>query len=350
MITVDVDEAARVARPQVTIPWFVLAPVGALAVAAAGWLLMAGPAALGWLTSPESQLADALGLASRVLLLANGAVTTIGGQPVSIAPLGLTLVLILLGVPVAGLAARAAIDETDDLRGLVLRVGGTYAGTYVVFTTLIAFFVPETSAIRAFLGSALVGGLSGFWGVTRAVGYNPCERWPVRLRPFPRGIGVAVLICVGTGAALLAAVLILGRDRIAAIADGLGCGANARAALVTRGLREITRLATALGAQEETLTGLAGMGDLVLTCTDDQSRNRRFGLALGRGESAAAAKAAIGQVVEGEGATHDTYALAQQHGIRMPITEHLHHMLAGSRSLEDTFASLLARNIKQERH
>ena len=111
------------------------------------------------------------------------------------------------------------------------------------------------------------------------------------------------------------------------IADGLGCG-----------------------AQEETLTGLAGMGDLVLTCTDDQSRNRRFGLALGRGESAAAAKAAIGQVVEGEGATHDTYALAQQHGIRMPITEHLHHMLAGSRSLEDTFASLLARNIKQERH
>ncbi len=222
MITVDVDEAARVARPQVTIPWFVLAPVGALAVAAAGWLLMAGPAALGWLTSPESQLADALGLSSRVLLLANGAVTTIGGQPVSIAPLGLTLVLILLGVPVAGLAARAAIDETDDLRGLVLRVGGTYAGTYVVFTTLIAFFVPETSAIRAFLGSALVGGLSGFWGVTRAVGYNPCERWPVRLRPFPRGIGVAVLICVGTGAALLAAVLILGRDRIAAIADGLG--------------------------------------------------------------------------------------------------------------------------------
>ena len=232
MITVDVDEAARVARPQVTIPWFVLAPVGALAVAAAGWLLMAGPAALGWLTSPESQLADALGLASRVLLLANGAVTTIGGQPVSIAPLGLTLVLILLGVPVAGLAARAAIDETDDLRGLVLRVGGTYAGTYVVFTTLIAFFVPETSAIRAFLGSALVGGLSGFWGVTRAVGYNPCERWPVRLRPFPRGIGVAVLICVGTGAALLAAVLILGRDRIAAIADGLGGAGTAGLLLI----------------------------------------------------------------------------------------------------------------------
>ena len=253
MIAVDVDEATRVARPQVTIPWFVLAPVGALAVAAAGWLLMAGPAALGWLTSPESQLADALGLASRVLLLANGAVTTIGGQAVSIAPLGLTLALILLGVPVAGLAARAAIDETDDLRGLVLRVGGAYAGTYIVFITLIAFFVPETSVIRAFLGSVLIGGISGFWGVTRAVGYDPCERWPVRARSFPRGIGVAALICVGTGAALLSVVLILGRERIAAIADGLGGDGTAGILLIVIQLAWLPNLviwamAWALGA------------------------------------------------------------------------------------------------------
>ena len=253
MIAVDVDEAARVARPQVTIPWFVLAPVGALAVAAAGWLLMAGPAALGWLTSPESQLADALGLASRVLLLANGAVTTIGGQAVSIAPLGLTLALILLGVPVAGLAARAAIDETDDLRGLVLRVGGDYAGTYIVFVTLIAFFVPETSVIRGFLGSVLIGGISGFWGVTRAVGYDPCERWPVRARSFPRGIGVAALICVGTGAALLSVVLILGRERIAAIADGLGGDGTAGILLIVIQLAWLPNLviwamAWALGA------------------------------------------------------------------------------------------------------
>ena len=253
MIAVDVDEAARVARPQVTIPWFVLAPVGALAVAAAGWLLMAGPAALGWLTSPESQLTDALGLASRVLLLANGAVTTIGGQAVSIAPLGLTLALILLGVPVAGLAARAAIDETDDLRGLVLRVGGAYAGTYIVCITLIAFFVPETSVIRAFLGSVLIGGISGFWGVTRAVGYDPCERWPVRARSFPRGIGVAALICVGTGAALLSVVLILGRERIAAIADGLGGDGTAGILLIVIQLAWLPNLviwamAWALGA------------------------------------------------------------------------------------------------------
>ena len=78
MIAVDVAEAARVARPQMTIPWFTLTPLGALAVVAGGWLLMAGPAALGWLTSPNSQLPDALGLASRALLLANGSATKIG--------------------------------------------------------------------------------------------------------------------------------------------------------------------------------------------------------------------------------------------------------------------------------
>ena len=133
------------------------------------------------------------------------------------------------------------------------------------------------------------------------------------------------------------------------IADGIGAGANARAALITRGLREITRLAEALGARADTLTGLAGLGDLVLTATDDQSRNRRFGLALGRGYSLEAARDSIGgQVIEGEGATHDTYILAQKLGIRMPITEHLAHMLSGRASLRDTAASLMTRSIKDE--
>ncbi|MDO4777428.1 MAG: NAD(P)H-dependent glycerol-3-phosphate dehydrogenase [Cardiobacteriaceae bacterium] len=133
------------------------------------------------------------------------------------------------------------------------------------------------------------------------------------------------------------------------IADGIGAGANARAALVTRGLREITRLAIALGARPDTLTGLAGLGDLVLTATDDQSRNRRFGLALGRGQSADAAREQIAQVVEGEGAVFDTFVLAQKLGIRMPITEHLADMLSGKTGLRDTVASLMARTIKGER-
>ncbi|UJF24104.1 NAD(P)-dependent glycerol-3-phosphate dehydrogenase [Suttonella sp. R2A3] len=132
------------------------------------------------------------------------------------------------------------------------------------------------------------------------------------------------------------------------IADGIGCGANARAALITRGLREISRLAVALGGEVETMSGLAGMGDLVLTATDNQSRNRRFGLALGQGLTPAQAKADIGQVVEGEGATFDTWVLAEQHHIRMPITQHVHAILSGKANIEQAFASMLKREIKTE--
>ncbi|MBV7435447.1 NAD(P)-dependent glycerol-3-phosphate dehydrogenase [Cardiobacteriaceae bacterium TAE3-ERU3] len=132
------------------------------------------------------------------------------------------------------------------------------------------------------------------------------------------------------------------------IADGIGCGANARAALITRGLREISRLAEALGADPATMSGLAGMGDLVLTATDNQSRNRRFGLALGKGITPEQAKAEIGQVVEGEGATFDTWILANRLGVRMPITTHLHAILSGEASLKEAILSLLDRTIKAE--
>lgn len=232
MIAVDVDEAARVARPQMIIPWFVLAPLGALAVVAAGWLLMAGPAALGWLTSPDSQLTDALGLASRVLLLANGSVTTIGGQLVSVAPLGLTLILVLLGVPIAGLAARSGLVEDEELQTLVLKIGGTYAGTYVAAVTLIAFITPETSVLRALIGSILIGALSGLWGAARAVGYDPSPQWPTWLRSLPRGVGVGALTSVGTGAVLLTAMLVANRDRIASISNGLSGDVSAGILLI----------------------------------------------------------------------------------------------------------------------
>ncbi|MBS1221238.1 MAG: glycerol-3-phosphate dehydrogenase, partial [Proteobacteria bacterium] len=113
----------------------------------------------------------------------------------------------------------------------------------------------------------------------------------------------------------------------AGIADGLGFGANARAALITRGLAEMARLGLAVGGQRETFMGLAGIGDLVLTCTDDQSRNRRFGLAIGRGETAEAAFAAIGQVVEGAATAREALRLARRHGVEMPITEQVNEVL-----------------------
>lgn len=132
------------------------------------------------------------------------------------------------------------------------------------------------------------------------------------------------------------------------IADGLRCGANTRAALITRGLQEMTRLATALGAQAQTLSGLTGLGDLVLTATDDQSRNRRFGLALGQGKTALEAKALIGQVIEGEGAAHDTWALACRYQVRMPITQYMHQFLNGEIDIQTAVMHLSNRDLKAE--
>jgi glycerol-3-phosphate dehydrogenase (NAD(P)+) len=113
----------------------------------------------------------------------------------------------------------------------------------------------------------------------------------------------------------------------AGLSDGLGFGANARAALITRGLNEIMRLGTALGGRRDTFMGLAGMGDLVLTCTDDQSRNRRMGLALARGLSVAEARREIAQEVEGVAAAGEVLALARRLGVEMPITEQVHAVL-----------------------
>lgn len=134
----------------------------------------------------------------------------------------------------------------------------------------------------------------------------------------------------------------------AGIADGLGFGANARAALITRGLAEMVRLGLAVGGQRETFMGLAGIGDLVLTCTDDQSRNRRFGLAIGQGVTAEAACAAIGQVVEGAVTARETLRLAQQQGVEMPITEQVNAVLDHGQDPRQAVEILLARDPKPE--
>ena len=134
----------------------------------------------------------------------------------------------------------------------------------------------------------------------------------------------------------------------AGIADGLGFGANTRAALMTRGLKEITQLAVALGAKAETLMGLSGMGDLILTCTDDQSRNRRFGLALGAGLSAEQAFAEIGQIVEGTHNVDQVIALAKQYQIDMPITRHVQQVLCHEMTPQQAVESLFSRELRTE--
>lgn len=132
------------------------------------------------------------------------------------------------------------------------------------------------------------------------------------------------------------------------IADGLNFGANTRAALITRGLHEIIRLGLKLGGKQETFMGLAGLGDLILTCTDNQSRNRRFGLALGQNKDRAAAKEEIDQEIEGVSAAKETYLLAQKHGIDMPITEQTYRVLYENLSPLAAVQNLLDRELKPE--
>lgn len=134
----------------------------------------------------------------------------------------------------------------------------------------------------------------------------------------------------------------------AGLADGLGFGANARIALITRGLAEMSRLGLAIGAKQETFMGMAGLGDLVLTCTDNQSRNRRFGLALGQGMSVDAAIHSIGQVVEGYRNTEEVRLLSKANCIEMPICEQIYQVLYKGKPATEAAVALLSREQTQE--
>lgn len=132
------------------------------------------------------------------------------------------------------------------------------------------------------------------------------------------------------------------------IADGMGYGANTRCALITRGLAEMTRLCVALGGHRETMMSLAGVGDLVLTSTDNQSRNRRFGLAVGKGGSASVALKEIGESVEGYYNAKQLFQLAQQNKVSMPISENVYAILYENREPKAVLTELVSREAKRE--
>lgn len=134
----------------------------------------------------------------------------------------------------------------------------------------------------------------------------------------------------------------------AGVIDGLGLGHNPRAALITRGLAEMTRLACACGARSETLAGLAGMGDLVLTCTGGLSRNRHVGFELGRGRKIGDILGSMRMVAEGVKTTDATVALAEKYGIEMPITRQVFRILQGLISPQDAIRELMERTLKAE--
>ena len=133
------------------------------------------------------------------------------------------------------------------------------------------------------------------------------------------------------------------------VSDGAGLGTNARAALITRGLSEMSRLASARGANPLTMMGLAGLGDLVLTCTGDLSRNRRVGLGLGRGQTLPQVLGDLGQVAEGVVTARSAWQLAQREGVDMPITEQVYRMLYEEKPVGEVLRDLAGRGRRSER-
>ncbi len=134
----------------------------------------------------------------------------------------------------------------------------------------------------------------------------------------------------------------------AGIADGLGYGANARAGLITRGLSEMTRLGVALGGKVETFMGLSGVGDLVLTCTDNQSRNRRFGIGLGQGKTLDEIKNEIGQAIEGLRTAKEVFSLSEKLDIELPICNQVYQVIYNNKPARDAVNDLLSRPPKAE--
>ena len=134
----------------------------------------------------------------------------------------------------------------------------------------------------------------------------------------------------------------------AGVCDGLGYGLNTRAALITRGLAEITRLGMALQAEPATFSGLSGLGDLLLTCTGDLSRNRTVGLKLGEGKNLDQIKGEMNMVAEGIKTTKSGYDLAQKMNIEMPILEQVYHILYDGKNCSEAVRDLLNRELKVE--
>ena len=134
----------------------------------------------------------------------------------------------------------------------------------------------------------------------------------------------------------------------AGITDGLGCGDNTKAMLMTRGLTETARLGVSLGAQKDTFAGLAGVGDLIVTCTSMHSRNRRAGILIGQGKDAQTAMKEVGAVVEGYYAAKSAYELGKAQGIDMPITEACYKVLYEGADVKETFLGLMGRSKKAE--
>ncbi len=213
---------------------------------------------------------------------------------------------------------QVAADVLGDSRGLAVVTGPSFAKEVALDRPTAVTVASEDEDFAEFVASAF------HYGNFRA--YTSSDIIGAEL-----GGAVKNVLAVGTG-----------------IADGMGLGANTRAALITRGLAEMMRLSDAMGAKRETLMGLSGVGDLVLTCTGDLSRNRRFGLALGRGSSIQDALQDIGQVVEGVKTAEEVVRLGRQYEVDLPISRIVHKIVQDEIEPMEGVRQLLSRDQKSE--
>ncbi len=256
-----------------------------------------------------------------------------------------------------GFALGERIDAEDDL-DVACRWLGEEGPSLAVVATSVAGLRPTLAGLDARLGAGCVGVVWLCKGLEADSGLLPHAVAAETLRSAPGGVlsgpsfaqevaaGLPVALTVASLDASLQAAAVMAIA--AGICDGLALGQNARAALITRGLAEIARLGAALGARSETFMGLTGLGDLVLTCTGDLSRNRRVGLALASDEPLEAIVARLGHVAEGVACAAAADALAAEHGVSMPIVEAVNAVLRGALGPREAVVSLLSREPKVE--
>lgn len=242
-VAIDVDEERDAGARTFVWPWQLITVLGALGVAGAGWVLLGGLAAVVWLASSEAPLGEALRIATQFFALTHGAPIELSGQPITLLPLGLTLLLVFLALPVVGVAARRAAEhggEPDgagdvhvDLERTVWAVAGLHTGLYAATVVVVcAAVLGWDTASQTVLGALFVGALAGLRGAAAGVGFDPTLTWPGWLRVVPRAMGVAICALLAAGGIALAWAFTLERERVAAITESLEPGAVGGIALV----------------------------------------------------------------------------------------------------------------------
>ncbi|THF60695.1 NAD(P)H-dependent glycerol-3-phosphate dehydrogenase [Pseudothauera rhizosphaerae] len=270
------------------------------------------------------------------------------GLPDSLAEVAAGADLHLVATPLSGL--RAAVRELQRLQPgtpLVWACKGLEAGSGRLPHEIVAEELGADAPCGVLTGPSFAAEVARGQPTAITLASHDAgfiERWlPILHRPLLRVYANNDLVGAEIGGAIKNVMAIA-----AGVSDGMGFGLNARAALITRGLAEIARLAVALGGRPETLMGLAGMGDLILTCTGDLSRNRRVGLALAQGKTLDDILRELGHVAEGVSTTREVVALAARHGVEMPLCEAVDALLHHGLSATDAVDRLLARDPKHE--